>query len=694
MTSAVPDARVHGGDARLACLLAAAGSAVTVAEAKEIAAGVLAAPPSFDDEGWMAMVTPRPPTALRTALAALKAALAGDGDGAPAAPAPAWRLRALRAELAARDLDGFVVPRSDEHQGEEVAAAAERLRWLTGFNGSAGLAVVLRSGAAMFVDGRYTLQVEEQVRGEDFERHHLLDSPPEAWIGARLAGGRLGYDPWLHTVAGRRALARGADKAGGTLVACESNPIDAVWTDRPPPPLQALRPQPLEFSGRAADDKIAEVAAALRAAGEAAALLSDPASIAWLLNLRGGDLPATPVALAYALVEAGGGVSLFIDRRKATREARAWLPPCVTLHPPQALAAAIDAAAAGGAKLRLDAGTAACWFADRIDAAGGQAVAGSDPCALPRARKNATEIAGAAAAHIRDGAALCTFLAWLDRRVAEGGEIDELSAAARLEGCRRTVDGYRGPSFETISAFGPSGAHVHYSASAAGKRRLRPGSLYLVDSGGQYADGTTDVTRTIAVGPPDADQRRHFTAVLKGHIALARARFPPGTSGAQLDALARAPLWAIGADFDHGTGHGVGSHLAVHEGPQRIARTGWAPLEAGMIVSNEPGYYRAGAWGIRIENLVAVEEAGGDDGDCADGDAPGDRRPMLRLRVLTRAPIDLRLVDAAALEAGEIGWLDTYHADVRRILTPLLDEETAAWLRQATRPLAGGGRDG
>ena len=693
MAHAVPDVRVHGGDARLARLLAAAGSAVTVAEAKEIAAGALAAPPSFDDEGWMAMVTPRPPAALKAALAALKAALAG-GEGAPPAPAPAWRLQALRAELAARGLDGFVVPRSDEHQGEEVAAAAERLRWLTGFNGSAGLAVVLRTGAAMFVDGRYTLQVEEQVRGEDFERHHLLDSPPEAWIGARLAGGRLGYDPWLHTVAGRRALARGADKAGGTLVACESNPVDAVWTDRPPPPLQALRPQPLEFCGRAADDKIAEVAAALGAAGEAAALLSDPASIAWLLNLRGGDLPATPVALAYALVEAGGGVSLFIDRRKATREARAWLPDCVTLHPPQVLAAAIDAAAEGGAKLRLDAGTAACWFADRIDAAGGQAVAGSDPCALPRARKHAVEIAGAVAAHIRDGAALCTFLAWLDRKVAEGEEVDELSAAARLERCRRAVDGYRGPSFETISAFGPSGAHVHYSASPAGKRRLRPGSLYLVDSGGQYADGTTDVTRTIAIGTPDADQRRHFTAVLKGHIALARVRFPPGTSGAQLDALARAPLWAIGADFDHGTGHGVGSHLAVHEGPQRIARTGWTPLEAGMIVSNEPGYYRAGAWGIRIENLVAVEEAGGDSSMEPATPAGGARRPMLRLRVLTRAPIDLRLVDAAALEAGEIDWLDAYHADVRRTLTPLLDEETAAWLRQATRPLAGGGSGG
>ncbi len=675
-----PPSPAYGGDARLDRLLAAAGGTVTAAAARQIVAGVLAAPESHDAEGWMEMVAPAPAPALRAEMAALKAEMAAAlrGDDL-AAPAPAGRLKALRAEMAARGLDGFVVPRSDRHQGEEVAAAAERLRWLTGFSGSAGMAVVLRNKAALFVDGRYTLQAEDQVRGEDFERHHLLFSPPHDWIGAHLAGGRLGYDPWLHTMAGRQVLAAGVARAGGALIACENNPIDAVWSNRPPLPLCPLRPHPLEFSGRAAGDKIAEVAAALARAGEAAALVSDPAAIAWLLNLRGGDIPATPVALAFALVEAAGAVSLFIDLRKATAKVRAWLPSCVALHPPRALPAAIDAAASGGAKLRLDAASAACWFADRIAAAGGQAIAGDDPCALPKARKNAAEIAGARAAHIRDGTALSTFLAWLDSMVAAGSELDELAAAARLEGCRRKVAGYLGPSFETISAFGPSGAHVHYGASPASNRRFRPGSLYLVDSGGQYADGTTDVTRTVAIGTPDDDQRRHFTAVLKGHIALARARFPPDTSGAHLDALARAPLWAIGADYDHGTGHGVGSHLAVHEGPQRIAKTGWVALEEGMIVSDEPGYYRAGAWGIRIENLVAVEQ---DD---------GGERPMLRFRVLTKAPIDLRLVDAAALDADERGWLDAYHADVRRTLAPLVDEATAAWLQRATRPLAEAG---
>ncbi len=673
----------YAGDERLAELLARARTGKSVADVGSVVAGVLAAPEGFEPEGWMALVADRPGDELRRQLAALKgrmAAVAEDGlEAGP--PAPAWRLKALRRELAARGLDGFVVPRADEHQGESVAARSDRLKWLTGFGGSAGVALALADKAAIFVDGRYTLQVEDQVRTADWERRHLIDEPPSDWIAANLCAGRLGYDPWLHTAPDLEKLAAAVGKAGGALAACEANPVDAVWSNRPAAPLSPMRIHPLEHAGRASDEKIAEIAAALAEAGRDAAVLSDPASIAWLLNIRGGDIPDTPVSLGFALVEAPGTVTLFTDRRKATPEVRRWLPDCVAVQPREAMAGAIDAVAARGAKIVVDAQSGPVWFASRIEAAGGEAVVAADPCALPRACKNAAEIAGARAAHVRDGAALAAFLAWLDRAARPNGaiEVDELSARDKLAEYRREAEGYRGGSFETISGFGPNGAVVHYRASERTNRRFEPGSLYLVDSGGQYPDGTTDVTRTVAIGEPDDDQKRHFTAVLKGHIALAAARFPENTSGAQLDALARAPLWAQGADFDHGTGHGVGSHLGVHEGPQRISKTGAQPLKPGMIVSNEPGYYRAGAWGVRIENLVAVEE-----------DRSGTERPMLRFSTLTKAPIDRRLVDAGALTEAEERWLDAYHADVRETLTPLVDAETASWLAEATRPIGEG----
>jgi Xaa-Pro aminopeptidase len=674
----------YPGDAALARLLARARAGMSVAAVKDLVAGALAAPAGFDVEGWIALVVPDAEPELADALKGLKEAMASRvNDGLEAGPpAPAWRLKALRGELARLGLDGFVVPRADEHQGEYVPRNGDRLRWLTGFSGSAGVAIAMAGTAAIFVDGRYTLQVEDQVRTQDWERHHVTESPPAAWIAANLKGGRLGYDPWLHTPAGVRRLEAACAKAGGTLVPVEPNPLDTVWTNRSPAPLAPVIPQATEHAGRAAEEKIAEVCALLAADGQAAAVLSDPASLAWLLNIRGGDVPNTPLALAFGIVEADGRVGVYGDRRKFGPAVEGHLPENVTVMPRLALAHALSRVAADGAVVRIDADTTPQWFAARIEEAGGKVVEAQDPCALPKAAKNAVEIAGTRAAHVRDGAALTTFLAWLDGATRPGSniEIDELEASGKLEACRQAVPGYRGGSFDTISGAGPNGAVVHYHATARTNRKLEAGSLYLVDSGGQYADGTTDVTRTVSVDEPDEDQRTYFTAVLKGHIALATARFPRGTTGSQLDALARAPLWAIGADFDHGTGHGVGSYLGVHEGPQRISKIGNpTALQPGMIVSNEPGYYRTGAWGIRIENLVVVEE-----------DEGPSERPMLRFSTITRAPIDRRLIDADQLSEAEAAWLDAYHAQVREVLMPLVDSETAKWLEQATRPIAEG----
>jgi Xaa-Pro aminopeptidase len=632
MTStATSSPSAYSGDAILAQLLGAARAGKSVADVRSIVAGALAAPESYDHQAWMAMVVENADDTLRTELAALKDMMAhGMSDGRDAGPpAPTWRLKALRRELEACGLDGFIIPRADEHQGESVPSRADRLLWLTGFAGSAGVAIVLADKAAIFIDGRYTLQVESEVRTDDFERHHLMEDPPSDWVATNLGNRKLGYDPWLHTVPGLKRMQDAAAKAGGELVPVQGNPVDSIWSNQPPAPLSPMRLQTLDHAGRASADKIADVAADLTESGEEAAIISEPSSVAWLLNIRGGDIPDTPVTLGFALVEASGAVTLFTDPRKMTSAVGAWLPENVTVQKREAMAAAI----------------------------------------------------GTRAAHIRDGAALTTFLAWLDHATRPGSniEVDELSAAAKLAECRSKVEGYRGGSFETISGFGTNGAVVHYRASERTNRRFEAGSLYLVDSGGQYPDGTTDVTRTVAIGEPDDDQKKHFTAVLRGHIALAMARFPKGTNGIALDAMARGPLWQIGADFDHGTGHGVGSHLGVHEGPQRISKRGTVPMQPGMIVSNEPGYYRTDAWGIRIESLVVVEE---DDRDS--------ERPMLRLSTITKAPIDRNLIAVEDMTPAEITWLDAYHAEVRETLTPLVDAETLAWLKDATRPLQDG----
>jgi Xaa-Pro aminopeptidase len=592
------------------------------------------------------------------------------------------RVGLLRGELKRRGLAGFIVPRADEHQGEYVPARARRLAWLTGFTGSAGLAIVLAERAAIFVDGRYTLQVRSEVPERLFEYRHLVEQPASEWIAANLAAGdKLGYDPWLHTVGEVERYAAAAAKAGGSLVAVGDNLVDAIWHDQPAPPLAPVVPHELRFAGKPAEEKRSDIAAALAAGGIDATVVTAPDSIAWLLNIRGGDVSRTPLPLSFAVLNNDASVELFIDRRKLVPGIESHLGNAVAIQPPDQFGPALDRLGSAGKRVQLDPGSAAAWIFDRLGQAGAAVQRAADPCQLPKARKNPVELAGTRAAHRRDGAALTGFLAWISRE-APSGELGEIAASDRLEAIRRVGENFRDLSFDTISGAGSNGAIVHYRASPENERRLAPGSLYLLDSGAQYLDGTTDVTRTIAIGAPSDEARDRFTRVLKGHIALATCRFPAGTTGSQLDVLARHALWQVGLDFDHGTGHGVGSYLNVHEGPQRISKLpNTQALLPGMIVSNEPGYYKTGEYGIRIENLVVVTP-------CID--LPAAEREMLCFETLTLAPIDRNLVEPSLLTADEIAWLDAYHARVRETLTPLVDPETARWLAEATRPIGTG----
>ena len=687
MTETLPQYR---GDEALGGLLAEAGSRFDVAALRDLLAGVLAAPSGEDPDAWLLMVGADLPAVLRDQLRALKAVVEDDAAVGAGGVDHAARLAALRAELARLGVDGFLVPRADEHQGEYVPARAGRLEWLTGFSGSAGLAVVLAEQAAVFVDGRYTLQVGDQVDTALFTPRHLIDEPPGKWIEASLPeGAKLAYDPWLHPRDQVERLTKAAEKAGGSLVPLEPNPLDSVWPDQPAAPLAPVLAHEAGFAGQPTAEKLDALGEALAKAGAEACVLSLPDSIAWLLNVRGGDVPHTPLPLSFAVVragsDAGAEVAWFVDERKPAPGLGSHLGNRVEIRPPAALGPALDALGKAGAKVLIDPASAGDWLFSRLEAAGAVPVKGADPCQLPKARKNRTELDGTRAAHRRDGAALTRFLAWLDREAPARGEnaaVTESEAVERLAAFRREQPHFRDQSFETISGSGPNGAIVHYRVTEETDRPLGTGELYLVDSGAQYLDGTTDVTRTIVVGEPTAAMREHFTRVLKGHIALATARFPKGTSGSQLDILARLPLWQAGLDFDHGTGHGVGSYLGVHEGPQRISKVpNRVALEPGMILSNEPGYYRTGGYGIRIENLVAVV-------DSPPAEGREEDKPMLGFETLTLAPIDRRLVEPALLSAEEIAWLDAYHARVREVVGPQLDGETAAWLEQATAPLA------
>ncbi|HTV87465.1 MAG TPA: aminopeptidase P family protein [Stellaceae bacterium] len=670
---------------RLARLLEDAGSRLDPDGVAALIAGVLAAPPEVG-ASWHPLVADPCPPALAAALEALRNRLAEDGrDGlAPedfARLPRAARLELLREELARRGLDGFIVPRADEHQGEYVPSCGQRLAWLTGFTGSAGVAVVLRDRAALFVDGRYTLQAAAQADAALFEIRHLIDEPPAKWLASSLGKGMtVAYDPWLHTPQEVERLRAGAARAGARLAAIDGNPVDRVWPGRPPAPLAPVVPHPERFAGESAAAKRRRIGRALADEGVAAAVLTMPESIAWLLNIRGGDVPHTPLPLSFAILGNDGDVTLFVDRRKLTPGLERHLGNRVTIEEPGRLGPALDELARSGRPVQVDPATAAAWIFDRLTASGGQIRHAPDPCLLPKACKNVIELDGTRAAHRRDGAALTRFLAWLARE-APRSQLHEIAASDRLEGFRREGELFRDLSFPTISGAGSNGAIVHYRATSESEKRLEPGTLYLLDSGAQYLDGTTDITRTIAIGTPSPEMRDRFTRVLKGHIALATARFPKGTTGTQLDAFARRALWEEGLDYDHGTGHGVGSYLGVHEGPQRISKApNSQPLLPGMIVSNEPGYYKTGAYGIRIENLVVVQPE-------ADAAAEASGREMLRFETLSLAPIDRALIDRDLLDDDEVAWLDGYHQRVRETIGPLVDRDTAAWLEQATAPL-------
>jgi Xaa-Pro aminopeptidase len=667
---------------RLTELLRVAGSPLDADGVSGLIAGVLASPPELG-ASWHALVADPTPPDLAAALDEWRDWLAEDyRDGLDKEdfarlPRPA-RLSLLREQLKSRGLDGFIVPRADEHQGEYAPVCGQRLAWLTGFTGSAGMAIVLAERAVLFVDGRYTLQAAQQVDTNLFEIRHLIDEPPAKWLAEAAGKGMvIGYDAWLHTPQEVERLQNGAARAGASLRPVDGNPVDKVWPGRPSAPLAPVVPHPDTFAGETAASKRARIGQVLSEAGAAAAVLTMPESIAWLLNIRGGDVPHTPLPLSFALLRDDGSVTLFVDRRKLSPGLDRHLGNAVTIEPPAALGPALDDLAASGARVQVDPATAASWIFDRLQQKGGQILRAADPCLLPKACKNPVELDGTRAAHTRDGAAVTSFLAWLSREAPQGG-LREIAVSDRLESFRRAGDNFRDLSFPTISGAGSNGAIVHYRATPESEHSLDPGSLFLLDSGAQYLDGTTDITRTVAIGDPSPEMRDRFTRVLKGHIALATARFPKGTTGTQLDAFARRALWAEGLDYDHGTGHGVGSYLGVHEGPQRISKApNTQPLLPGMIVSNEPGYYKTGAYGIRIENLVAVQPA-----------AEGGDRGMLCFETLTLAPIDRALIDLDLLEGDEIAWLDAYHARVRQSLTPLVDGPTAQWLQQATAPLA------
>ena len=588
----------------------------------------------------------------------------------------AAHVAALRVELKRRGLDGFMVPRADRQQNEYLSASEERLAWVTGFTGSAGAAAVLTAHAALFVDGRYTLQAETQTDKTIFSIEHLVEHPPEKWIEEKLKrGARLGYDPWLHTSEQAEKLRKACATAGAELVAVDTNPIDVLWHDRPPPPSGAVTLRDIKFAGESAPDKLKRISAELTKLRADALLVSDPQNVAWAFNIRGADVAHTPLALAFALVPREGRPALYVDGAKLNNTVRDVLKDFTDVRAPDDLIG--DLGKLKDKTVRLDQGSAADAFTRPLADHGAKPQRGADPIALLKAIKNPVEIDGSRAAHKRDGAAMVRFLAWFDKKSATG-KLTEIDAVAALESFRRDTGVLKDISFPTIAGAGSNGAIVHYRVTRASNRHIGKNELFLIDSGAQYEDGTTDITRTVVVGEPTDEMRDRFTRVLKGHIAIATAVFPDGTSGAQLDPLARVALWQAGLDFDHGTGHGVGSYLSVHEGPARISKLGTVALRRGMILSNEPGYYKPGAYGIRIENLVLV---------TAGPKPKGAEKPLNGFETLTLAPIDRRLIDLRMLAPDERAWLDAYHARVHEVLGPLVDAPTRNWLATVTKPL-------
>jgi len=584
----------------------------------------------------------------------------------------------IRRAMAAQGLDGFIAPHEDEHQNEYLPPANDRLAWATGFTGSAGAAVILKDRAAIFVDGRYSLQVRDQVDLGLFEVRDLVEGGVTAYLEEAVGQGQvLGYDPRLHSPDALERLRAAAAKAGAELKPTPANPLDQAWGDRrPAQPRASVVPHPLDYAGEESSAKRKRVGEAVAKAGASAAVLTAPASIAWLFNIRGGDVIRSPLPLGQAILSADGTARLFLDPAKVTPGLADWLGDEVSLEAPDALPGAL--AALGGQSVLIDPAVSSAWYFETLHAAGAIIVRGSDPTALPRACKNAVEVEGARRAHIRDGAALAQFLHWLATRELHALP-DEIAVVTALEGFREATGALKDLSFDTIAGSGPNGAIVHYRPVTRLNRRLEAGTFLLVDSGAQYLDGTTDVTRTIAIGTPDEEMKDRFTRVLKGNLALARVRFPAGVTGSQLDALARAPLWSAGLDYDHGTGHGVGSYLGVHEGPQGISkRSSAVALQPGMIVSNEPGYYKTGAYGIRIETLQVVTPA---------GQVDRGERDMLGFETLTLAPIDRNAIARDLLTDEEADQLNAYHARVLVTVGPLVEADVRAWLESACAPI-------
>ena len=584
------------------------------------------------------------------------------------------RLAALRADLARAGLHGFLVPRADEHLGEYVPLSAERLAWLTGFTGSAGLAVVLPDRAAVFTDGRYVLQAAAQTDAELWERRHITDDPPPAWIAAHVpAGVRIGYDPWLISPEG---VARYRE-AGLTLEPVEPNPIDRIWTDRPAPPADPAHLHPADFAGEDSADKRAAIAKTLTDSQQDALVVTDPAALAWLFNLRGTDLPFTPVPLGFAILHADAAAEIFMPPAKLDEAVRAALGNAVSVADRDALPGALDRLT--GKRVRLDPSATPEWFFRRLRSAGAQIATAADPIVAAKARKNPVEQQGIRDAHLRDGVAVCRFLHWLAGNGRTGNET-ELSAASHLLGLREGLPSFRGESFPAISAAGEHGAVIHYRVTLDSNRPIRANEVYLIDSGAQFPDGTTDITRTIWTGPDPAPKqlRERATRVLKGHIAIATLIFPAATTGAHLDAFARRALWQNGLDYDHGTGHGVGSYLSVHEGPVSLSRLARPiPIQEGMLLSNEPGFYLPGHYGIRLENLVLVQPA----------DFPDPPKPFFRFETLTLAPFDRALIDGGLLDPAEREWLNAYHARVLDQIGPALPTDVRDWLTRACAPI-------
>jgi Xaa-Pro aminopeptidase len=649
-------------------------------EITDIIQGVLAAPAQFNQNAWVSLICENASDELITALNSYKSEIAAQLPDTLSATEPRnTRLKALRREMANFDVDGFIIPKVDAHQGEYVALCAERLTWISGFSGSAGFAIVLADAAAIFIDGRYTIQVQKEVDNDLFEYRHVTDEPASEWLAKHLKEGmKLAYDPWLHTGTGLMRFTEACKKQGAYLVSAPHNFIDAIWHNRPAAPLSPVNPQAIAQAGAHHNDKIKTIAEQLIADQQDAMFLSLPDSIAWVFNIRGADVPCTPVSLAFALIYQDATADLFIDGRKVLPQTHDHLGSNIRLFEPDDLGAKLDQLGKDKKTVRFDSMSAPKWVEERLKTAGATAQAGDDLCILAKACKNEVELEGSLNAHRRDGAAMVRFLHWLSDQPF-GPALNELSASNKVDGFRAENEGFSSLSFPTISGSGAHGAIVHYRVDETSSIPLPQNGLYLVDSGAQYIDGTTDITRTIARGQITPEMKDRFTRVLKGHIAISSARFPIGTTGSQIDILARQALWQMGLDYDHGTGHGVGSFLNVHEGPHRISKMpSHVAFKPGMIVSNEPGYYKSQEYGIRIENLIYVKTS---------DKKEGEERDMLEFEPLTLCPIDVNAIEVSLLNEVEKDWLNDYHQRVRQELVHFLDEKDVTWLIGATQKI-------